>query len=100
MGELSKEEEVYAAGLAKILTDSGTRAALEKDPAGTLEGLGFKLDDKARAHIAGPGDHPELGEMAFTSPLVRVVTGGTRPAVSVVVQSSTVGTTGGKGKKG
>lgn len=88
--------EIYAEGLAKILSDPDTRAALEKDAVGTLEGLGFDLDDRARAELAKGTAQPELGVAAVPAVLVRVATNGTRPAVSVVVRSTTFAATHGR----
>lgn len=93
MANQNEDEEVYVKGLQKIFSDPDTLAALEKDPEGTLKELGFHLDDRALAELAKGTAQPELGVAAVPAVLVRVATKGTRPAVSVVVRSSTFAAT-------
>lgn len=94
--ELKQGEEVYAKALDKVFSDKETIKRLEEDPIKTLQDLGFKLDDHAMKVLrAGPA-HPELGVAAVPAVLVRVATKGTRPAVSVVVSTSTVSATRGR----
>jgi hypothetical protein len=83
-------EEKYAEAIRRLLTDDALQGKLEADPVGTLEGLGLELDDDARKALAR-GDAADLavGPSAVVAPLVRVITGGTRPVVSVVTASST-----------
>ncbi|MEO1044261.1 MAG: hypothetical protein AAFX04_02340 [Pseudomonadota bacterium] len=96
MQEIQKSEQAYVEGMQKIFSDPETRKALEEDPEGTLERLGFDLDDRARKELRkGPVD-AELSVAAVPAVLVRVATNGTRPAVSVVVRSSTVSATRGR----
>jgi hypothetical protein len=98
MTQLRANEEVYASALKKLFTDPATIKSLEADPEGTMEKLGFDLDDKARSIIRA-SDQPELGVAAVPAVLVRVATNGTRPAVSVAVSTSTFAATRGKAEE-
>ncbi|QDY98986.1 hypothetical protein FQ775_00595 [Nitratireductor mangrovi] len=94
--ELMQGEEKYAEALNKVFSDKETIARLETDPVTTLQDLGFELDEKAIAEIRSGPAQPELGVAAVPAVLVRVATNGTRPAVSVVVRTSTVAATRGR----
>jgi hypothetical protein len=88
---LQPGEERYVQAMRKVLTDASVQRELEKDPVGTLENLGFDLSEDAKAELRLSGAaQPELGVAAVPAVLVRVATNGTRPAVSVVVRSSTI----------
>lgn len=96
MNALQAGEKQYADAMRKVLTDTATQQQLEKDPVGTLEGLGFDLSDDAKKELRSTGmAQAELGVAAIPAVLVRVATNGTRPAVSVVVRSSTFARTRG-----
>lgn len=95
MENLEKGEEVYAAALNKLFTDPEVQKSLETDPEGTMERLGFHLDDHAR-EVLRADDQPELAVAALPAVLVRVATNGTRPAVRVAVSSSTFAATRGR----
>jgi hypothetical protein len=89
-------EERYSEAMRKVLTDPSVQKQLENDPVGTLENLGFDLTDEAKRELQTRGPtQPELGVAAIPAVLVRVATNGTRPAVSVVVRSSTFAATRG-----
>lgn len=92
--KLQPGEEKYAAAIRRLLADEQLQKQLEADPIATLEGLGLELDEDTRKAITAPS-RPELeADVAlWVSPLVRVVTGGTRPVVSVVTGTSTVSAT-------
>lgn len=93
-------EEKYAKAMQKVLTDPAVQKKLEKDPIKTLEGLGFQLTDEARRELrAGGTIQAQLGVAAVPAVLVRVATNGTRPAVSVVVRSSTFAVTRGEARE-
>lgn len=94
--EMRQEEEVYAKALNKVFSDKETIKRLEKDPVATLQDLGFTLDDAAMKELRAGPSQPELGVAAVPAVLVRVATNGTRPAVSVVVRTSTVSATRGR----
>jgi hypothetical protein len=94
--DLQPGEERYAEAMRRILTDPDVQDQLEKDPVGTMENLGFNLDDDARQELQSRGlTQPELGVAAVPAVLVRVATNGTRPAVSVAVRSTTFAVTRG-----
>lgn len=94
MTDLRASEKKYAAAMQKVFTDEKVKKDLERDPAGTLEKLGFTLSPAARAEIAGAGGaKAELAFGAFPAVLVRVVTSGTQPAVRVITASSTIAAT-------
>ncbi|MEI9989611.1 MAG: hypothetical protein WDM86_06200 [Rhizomicrobium sp.] len=97
MTDVHPSEVKYAEAMRKVFTDAAVQKKLEHDPVGTLEGLGFDLSADAKHKLkAGGAAQAELGVAAVPAVLVRVVTSGTRPAVSVVVQSSTFASTRGK----
>lgn len=98
MAEIQQGEEVYADALNKIFNDPETQRALEEDPEGTMERLGFQLDEEARTALRAD-DQPELAVAAVPAVLVRVATNGTRPAVRVAVSSSTFAATRGTAKE-
>lgn len=81
-------EERYTEVMQEILHDEKVRRDLEKDPIAALQGLGLDLSDEAKAELRSGPSTAELGLAAVPAVAVRVVTGGTRPAVSVVVRSS------------
>ena len=92
-------EEKYAQAIRKVLTDTAVQQQLENDPIGTLEGLGFDLSDEARRELeSGPVDL-QTGIAAVPAVIVRVATNGTRPAVSVVVHTTTVSATRGPARE-
>lgn len=97
MTDLGASEKKYAAAMQRVFTDEKVKKDLERDPAGTLEKLGFTLSPAARAEIAAAGaggaKAEELAFGAFPAVLVRVVTSGTQPAVRVVTASSTIAAT-------
>lgn len=99
MSDLQKGEEVYAEALNRVFSDPGTIKGLESDPVKTLTDLGFTLDDKAMKELKAGPVQPELGVAAVPAVLVRVATNGTRPAVSVVVRTSTVSATRGRAQE-
>jgi len=93
---IDPSEQHYADAMQRVFSDPDIRRRLETDPIGTLEGLGFDLSDEAKAEIQAGPTTPELGVAAVPAVLVRVATNGTRPAVSVVVRTSTVSDTRGR----
>ncbi|MDO8931792.1 MAG: hypothetical protein Q7U97_05300 [Rhodocyclaceae bacterium] len=94
---LQPGEDQYVEAMRKVLTDKSVQQDLEKDAAGTLERLGFDLSDDVKKELRMSGaTQPELGVAAVPAVLVRVATNGTRPAVSVVVRSSTIARTRGE----
>jgi hypothetical protein len=90
--ELQPEDQRYAEAVRRLLVDADLQKQLEDDPVGTLEGLGLNLSDDARRELETTGGaQVEYGEGLIVAPVVRVVTGGTRPVVSVVTGTSTIG---------
>jgi hypothetical protein len=90
--------EKFAAAVDKLLTDEKVRQEFDKDPVASLQKLGVDFQDEMRAKVAaehlkaslkGPLDSNVA--LAWTSPLVRVATKGTRPVVSVAVNVATQG---------
>lgn len=95
MTEAQNEEHLRAL-VGRIFSDDKFAHQLESDPEGALKQAGISLSQPQREAIhAGARQTltvPTSGEAvaAFVSPVVRVVTQGTRPVVNVVVSSAVV----------
>jgi hypothetical protein len=83
--------------VGRIFSDEKFAQGLERSPEATLREAGYKLDDnQLKALNAGAADARNLAAVdpttvaAFVSPVVRVLTKGTKPVVSVVVSSAVV----------
>jgi len=97
MAEESDRYATYARAMEKVFTDPEVLTALDSDPEGTLERLGFDLTPEARAQLAQGPEAQAAGMAAIVLPAVRVATS---PVVRVVVSSSTFAVTTDKGRPG
>ena len=92
----AQNEEHLRALVGRIFTDQKFVHQLESDPENALRQAGISLSEPqreaiqagARQQLAVPGAGEAVA--AFVSPVVRVVTQGTRPVVNVVVSSAVV----------
>src|SRR5262245_43409610 len=85
-------DEAFADAIERIMFDRELTEAFFERPAETLEFLGVHVEDKERARLASDSLKAALAErslgaveLSWTKPLVKVVTKGTKPVVSVAV---------------
>ena len=97
MAEESDRYATYARAMEKVFTDPEVLTALDSDPEGTLERLGFDLTPEARAQLAQGPEAQAAGMAAIVLPAVR---GAPSPVVRVGVSSSTFSVTTDKGRPG
>jgi hypothetical protein len=93
----AKEEQALTDLVGRVFTDQAFARSLEQNPEQALKQAGFQLNaqqlralESARApHAALTGPDP-AAVAAIVSPVVSVLTKGTRPVVQVVVSSAVV----------
>jgi hypothetical protein len=91
----SPAEQQFSDIIGRIFSDQAFAKAMEQNPEKALTDAGYKLDaQQAQALKSGATRMnvavADASVAAFVRPVVSVLTKGTRPAVSVVVQSAVV----------
>lgn len=89
------EEKAFSELVGRIFTDEKFAQGLEHDPEKTLHDAGYHLNQHQKTALqSGKGQSLAVENVGATAaivkPVVSVLTKGTRPAVSVVVQSAVV----------
>ncbi|HEY0328692.1 MAG TPA: Os1348 family NHLP clan protein [Rhodopseudomonas sp.] len=87
-------DRTFSELVGRIFSDEKFAQALESNPAAALRDAGYKLDDTQVKALNSPEARnlaaADPSVAAFVSPVVRVLTKGTKPAVNVVVSSAVV----------
>jgi len=103
-GPATNSDKEFSKIVGRIFSDEKFAQGLESDPESTLKAAGYTLDSnqvkalsdsRTRAAAAGLGDAAtanvsDAQVAAFVSPVVRVLTKGTKPVVNVAVSSVAV----------
>jgi hypothetical protein len=86
---LSQQEKKFADVVDRVIADPKFAKTMQDDPTGALTSAGFRLTAAQKSALRNPrlvtGD--EASARSWTRPVVRILTKGTRPVVSVAVNT-------------